>query len=92
MGSFAPLNFYAFAAARGEFLRPDVQALLKAAPVGPFSNFANPHDIGLQREAEAVLKALDALLFPDGVPNLNETPASEVPFMQAPALFPLAAG
>ena len=26
--SFSPLNFYTFAAARGEFLRPDVRALL----------------------------------------------------------------
>jgi hypothetical protein len=29
MSSFAPLNLYTFAAARGEFLRPDVRALLQ---------------------------------------------------------------
>jgi hypothetical protein len=37
--SFSPLNLYTFAAARGQFLRPDVQALLKNASVGPFSDF-----------------------------------------------------
>jgi hypothetical protein len=36
MTSFSPLNFYTFAAARGEFLRPDVRALLGGASVGPF--------------------------------------------------------
>jgi hypothetical protein len=30
MTSFSPLNVYTFAAARGEFLRPDVRALLAA--------------------------------------------------------------
>jgi hypothetical protein len=29
--SFSPLNFCTFAAARGQFLRPDVQALLDEA-------------------------------------------------------------
>jgi hypothetical protein len=33
MTSFSPLNFYTFAAARGEFLRPDVRALLAGAPL-----------------------------------------------------------
>jgi len=37
MTSFLPLNFYTFAAARGEFLRPEVRALLGGASVGPFS-------------------------------------------------------
>ncbi len=61
--SFSPLNFYTFAAARGQFLRPDVQALLKNASVGPYSDFANLHDPVLRREAEALRKRLDALLF-----------------------------
>lgn len=63
--SFSPLNFYTFAAARGQFLRPDVQALLKNATVGPYSDFANSHDPVLRREAEALRKRLDALLFAD---------------------------
>jgi hypothetical protein len=42
--SFSPLNLYTFAAARGQFLRPDVRALLKNAPVGFYSDFADPHD------------------------------------------------
>jgi hypothetical protein len=61
--SFSPLNLYTFAAARGQFLRPDVQALLKNASVGPFSDFVNPHDLILRREAEALRRRLDALLF-----------------------------
>jgi hypothetical protein len=61
--SFSPLNPYTFAAARGRFLRPDVQALLKSASVGLYSDFANPHDPVLRREAEALRKRLDALLF-----------------------------
>ncbi|HEU5402532.1 MAG TPA: hypothetical protein VFU86_14310 [Terriglobales bacterium] len=61
--SFSPLNFYPFAAARGQFLRPDVQALLKNASVGLYSDFANSHDPVLRREAEALRKRLDVLLF-----------------------------
>jgi hypothetical protein len=61
--SFPPLNLYTFAAARGQFLRPDVQALLRNAPVGLYSDFANPHDPALHREAENLRKQLDALLF-----------------------------
>jgi hypothetical protein len=61
--SFSPLNLYTFAAARGQFLRPDVQALLRNAPVGLYSDFANPHDRALRREAENLRKQLDALLF-----------------------------
>jgi hypothetical protein len=41
--SFPPLNLYTFAAARGQFLRPGVQALLKSASIGLYSDFANPH-------------------------------------------------
>ena len=92
MGPFAPLNFYAFAAARGEFLHPDVQALLKAARVEPFSNFVNPHDKGLQCKAEAVRKQLHALLFPIGVQRPSGTLASEVPVIQAPAMCSFTAG
>jgi hypothetical protein len=36
MTSFSPLNVYTSATARGEFLRPDVRALLADASVGPF--------------------------------------------------------
>src|ERR1700747_577692 len=61
--SLSPLNIYTFAAARGQFLRPDVQALLKNASVGLYSDFANSHDLILRREAEAVRERLDALLF-----------------------------
>jgi hypothetical protein len=60
--SFSPLNLYTFAAARGQFLRPDVQALLKNAPVGLYSDFADPHDPALHREVEKLRKQLDALL------------------------------
>ena len=59
---FSPLNFYTFAAARGQLLRPDVQALLKNASVGLYSDFANSHPV-LCREAEVLRKRLDALLF-----------------------------
>jgi hypothetical protein len=61
--SFSPLNLCTFAAPRGQFLRPDVQALLKNAPVRLYSGFADPHDPGLRREAEKLRKQLDALLF-----------------------------
>jgi hypothetical protein len=61
--SFSPLNLYTFAAARGQFLRPDVQALLKAASVGPFSDLFNPYDPALRQEAETLRKRLDVLLF-----------------------------
>lgn len=61
--SFSPLNFYTFAATRGQFLMPDVQALLENASVGLYSDFANSHDPVLRREAEALRKRLDALLF-----------------------------
>jgi hypothetical protein len=63
MTSFVPSNLYTFAAARGQFLRPDVRALLQG-PVGPFSNFANPRDPALRAEAERVRERLNALLFP----------------------------
>ena len=61
--SFSPLNLYTFAAARGQFLRPDVQALLRNASVGPYSDFANLHDPILRQEAKALRKRLDVLLF-----------------------------
>jgi hypothetical protein len=61
--SFPPLNLYTFAAARGQFLRPDIQALLKEASVGLFSDVVNPYDPVLRRKAEALRKRLDALLF-----------------------------
>jgi hypothetical protein len=61
--SFSPLNFYTFAAARGQFLRPDVQALLREAPVGLFADLLAPHDPDIRREAETLRARLDALLF-----------------------------
>jgi hypothetical protein len=61
--SFSPLNLYTFAAVRGQFLQPDVQIVLKGASVGLYSDFANPHDPVLRREATALRKRLDALLF-----------------------------
>lgn len=81
MGSFSPLNWYAFAAVGGQFLRPDVRALLESASVGPFSNFANPHDLALRREAEAVRSRLDALLFSEGLPRTTEAKGSTVPVL-----------
>lgn len=74
--SFSPLNLYTFAAARGQFLRPDVQTLLKSASVGLYSDFANPHDSVLRREAAALRKRLDALLFGEpSRPAQTERPA-----------------
>jgi hypothetical protein len=61
--SFSPLNFYTFVAARGQFLRPDVQALLKEAPVGLFADLLAPHDPEICREAKTLRARLDALLF-----------------------------
>ena len=65
MTSFSPLNFYTFAAARGEFLRPDVRALPAGASVGPFSRVTIWHDGMLQSvpdpKSAAIRKRLDAL-------------------------------
>jgi hypothetical protein len=88
MSMFAPLNFYALAAVQGQFLRPDVQAPLKDAPVGRFSNFVNPRDQHLKRAAEAPRKKLDALLFPEGLPRPSERPEAETPVMEAPPRLP----
>ena len=76
MTSFSPLNFYTFAAARGEFLRPDVRALLAGASVGPFFRVTIWHDGMLQSvpdpKSAAIRKRLDALLFPEGLPPERE--------------------
>jgi hypothetical protein len=69
--SFSPLNFYTFAAARGQFLRPDVQVLLKEAPVGLLSDLLAPHDPDVRREAEALRKRLDSLLFAEPRPQVD---------------------
>jgi len=69
--SFSPINFYTFAAARGQFLRPDVQALLREAPVGLFSDLLAPHDPDVRREAEALRARLDALLFAEPRPQVD---------------------
>jgi hypothetical protein len=75
--SFAPLNYYTFAAARGEFLRPDVRALLDSTPVGPFAGAAVRRGEIVRWEpdprAEAVRKRLDALLFPNGLQSPTDT-------------------
>jgi hypothetical protein len=69
--SFSPVNFYTFAAARGQFLRPDVQALLKEAPVSLFSDLLAPHDPDVRREAKALRKRLDSLLFAEPRPQAD---------------------
>jgi hypothetical protein len=73
MTSFSPLNFYTFAAARGEFLRPEVRELLKGASVGPFSYVTIWRDGILRSEpdprSEVIRKRLDALLFPESLPT-----------------------
>lgn len=71
--SFAPLNIYTFAAACGQFLRPDVQALLKGAPVGLFSDLVNPHDTAVCREAAILRKRLDLLLFTEPLNQADAT-------------------
>lgn len=71
---FSPLNFYMFAAARGQFLRPDVQTLLEEAPVGPFSDLLAPHDTDVRQEAEALRKRLGSLLFAEPRPQADAAP------------------
>src|SRR5258708_14933843 len=76
MTSFSPLNFYTFAAARGEFLRPDVRALLAGASVGPFFRVTIWHDGMLQPvpdpKSAVIRKRFDPLLFPEGLPRPNQ--------------------
>ena len=87
MTSFSPLNFYTFAAARGEFLRPDVRALLAGASVGPFPRVTIWHDGMLQSvpdpKSAGIRKRLDALLFPEGLARPDETKQLEAPGMQS---------
>jgi hypothetical protein len=75
MSCFAPYNLYAFLAARGAFLRPDVRALLERSPVGPLEYLANPDGAGQMQGAaffsRLTRKRLDALLFPDGLDRVN---------------------
>jgi hypothetical protein len=77
MTSFSPLNFYTFLAARGEFLRPDVRALLEGTPIGPFSMITIRYGrtvLSIPHPQSAVVrKRLDALLFPEGLPRPNGT-------------------
>jgi hypothetical protein len=70
--SFSPLNCYPFAAAHGQFLRPDVQALLKEAPVSLFADHLAPHDPDVCREAEALRTRLDSLLFAEPRPQADD--------------------
>ena len=72
--SFSPLNFYTFAAAGGQFLRSDVQALLNEAPVSLFSDLLAPHDPDVRREAEALRKRLEPLLFAEPRPRTDAAP------------------
>jgi hypothetical protein len=85
--SFSPLNFYTFAAARGEFLRPDVRALLAGAPVGPFSRVTILQGQMLQSvpdpKSAVIRERLDALLFRQGQPRPNETKQLDAPGMQS---------
>ena len=85
--SFSPLNFYTFAAARGEFLRPDVRALLAGAPVGPFSRVTIQQGQMLQSvpdpKSAVIRERLDALLFPQGLPRPDETKQLDAPGMQS---------
>jgi hypothetical protein len=69
--SFSPLNFYTFAAARGQFLRPDVQTLLREAPIGLFADLLAPHDADVRREAEALRARLDSLLFAEPLAEVD---------------------
>lgn len=71
--SFSPLNLYTFAAARGQFLRPDVEALLKEAQASLFADLLAPHDPDARRQAKALRARLDALLFAE--PQLHAEPA-----------------
>jgi hypothetical protein len=72
--SFSPLNYYTFAAARGQFLRSDVQALLKEAPVDLFADLLAQHEPDVRREAEGLRKRLDALLFAEPRPGPDAAP------------------
>ncbi|QOZ68821.1 hypothetical protein [Bradyrhizobium arachidis] len=72
--SFSPLNLYTFAAARGQFLRADVQTLLKEAPVSLFADFLAPNDPDVRRQAEALRARLDLLLFAEPRPHADATP------------------
>jgi hypothetical protein len=72
MTSFSLLNVYTSAAARGEFLRPDVRALLADASVGPFWWFTIRDGQTLQAvpdpRSEVIRERLDALLLPEAYP------------------------
>jgi hypothetical protein len=87
MTSFSPLNFYTFAAARGEFLRPDVRALLAGAPVGPFSRVTIRHGRMLESvpdsKSAVTRERMDVLLFPEGLPRPDETKQLDAPGMQS---------
>jgi hypothetical protein len=83
MTSFSPLNVYTFAAARGEFLRPDVRAVLAAGPIGPFSMITICNDGTVQSvpdpRSEVIRKRLDRLLFPKALQSTNEMNRVNVP-------------
>lgn len=74
------LNFHAFAAARGDGLRPELRLLLERAATNPFSDVAIRHDGMLQSgpnpASEVVPERLNISLFPQArtrpnTPNQN---------------------
>jgi hypothetical protein len=96
MTSFSPLNVYTSAAARGEFLRPDVRALLADASVGPFCWVTTRDGQTLQAVPDprsvVIRERLDALLFPEGLPRPNDVNnrAPQVPDQNPPFLVVIA--
>jgi hypothetical protein len=96
MTSFSPLNVYTSAAARGEFLRPDVCALLADASVGPFCWVTIRDGQTLQAVPDprsvVIRERLDALLFPEGLPRPNDVNnrAPQVPDQNPPFLVAIA--
>jgi hypothetical protein len=80
------LNFHAFAASRGEGLRPELRLLLERAATDPFSGLAIRHDGMLQSGpdpvSEVVPERLNVSLFPQAptrpnTPNRNAGPAAQ---------------
>src|SRR5260370_31341784 len=91
MTSFSPLTFYTFAAARGEFLRPDVRALLAGASVGPFSRVTILHDRMLQSVPDpkfaGIPERFDAVFFPVSLPpepQISRYPRETIPAAKLP--------
>jgi hypothetical protein len=80
------LNFHAFAAARGDGLRPELRLLFERAATAPFSDVFIRHDGMLQSgpdpACEVVLERVNVLLFPQpparpSTPNQNAGSAAQ---------------